>query len=146
VPNPHPLALAYLRAFAAAHHARGHVVPTGMPSPAMQMHRARDAWQRAGCPLEVEAAHATPAEARAKLAALLADTPIEHEPPAPTFRLDHEPGLLGDLDLAAEGTIRIERMGDSSMWIRVEHEGGAVVINLHAKGGKLRQTVEVPRA
>jgi hypothetical protein len=82
-PNPHPLALAYLRAFAAAHHARGHVVPTGMPTPAMQMHRARDAWQRAGCPLEVEAAHATPAEARAMLAALLADTPIEHEPSTP---------------------------------------------------------------
>ena len=53
MPNPHPLALAYLRAFAEAHHARGHVVPTGMPSPAMQMHRARDAWQKAGCPLEV---------------------------------------------------------------------------------------------
>lgn len=50
--TPHPLALAYLRAFAEAHHARGHVVPTGMSSPAMQMHRARDAWQRAGCPLE----------------------------------------------------------------------------------------------
>lgn len=53
--TPHPLALAYLRAFAAAHHARGHVVPTGMPSLAMQMHRARDAWRKAGCPLEVEA-------------------------------------------------------------------------------------------
>lgn len=54
--TPHPLALAYLRAFAEAHHARGHVVPTGMPSPAMTMHRARDAWQRAGCPVEVEPA------------------------------------------------------------------------------------------
>jgi hypothetical protein len=69
-----------------------------------------------------------------------------HELPSPTFRLDHEPGSLGDLDLAAEGTIRIERMGDSSMWIRVEHEDGAVVINLHAKGGKLRQAVETEPA
>lgn len=58
--NTHPLALAYLRAFAEAHHARGHVVPTGMPSPAMQMHRARAAWQGAGCPLEVEPAHNNP--------------------------------------------------------------------------------------
>ena len=59
------------------------------------------------------------------------------------YRLDHEPGLLGDLDLAAEGTIRIERLGDSAMCIRVEHEGGAVVINLHARGGKLRRVVEI---
>lgn len=54
--TPHPLAMAYLRAFAAAHHARGHVVPTGMPSPRAAMRRARDAWQKAGCPLEVEEA------------------------------------------------------------------------------------------
>ena len=53
--DTHPLALAYLRAAAEAHHARGHVVPTGMPSPRAAMRRARDAWQRAGCPVEAEA-------------------------------------------------------------------------------------------
>ena len=59
------------------------------------------------------------------------------------YRLDHGPGPLGDLDLAAEGTIRIERLDDDLVWIRVEHEDGAVVINLHVKGRKLWQTVEL---
>ncbi len=71
-------------------------------------------------------------------------TPTHRQPVA--FRLDHEPGSLGDLDLAAEGTIRIERLDDDLMSIRVEHKGGAVVIDLHARGGRLRQTVEVSRA
>jgi hypothetical protein len=92
-----------------------------MPSPAMAKHKASAAWQKAGCPLENE--------------------------DAPPFRLDHEPGPLGDLDIAAEGTIRIERMDDGFVWICVVHAGGTVTINLNAKKGQLRQVVivESPR-
>lgn len=48
--DTHPLALAYLRAFAAAHGAAE--VPMGVRSPALAMHRAQAAWVAAGCPID----------------------------------------------------------------------------------------------
>lgn len=53
----HPLALALLRAEAAAYRASEGVTgahPDDPPHPAMLAHRLRGEWQRAGCPVEVE--------------------------------------------------------------------------------------------
>ena len=52
----HPLALALLRAEAAAHRATEGTTgahPDDPPHPAMLVHRLRGEWQRAGCPVEV---------------------------------------------------------------------------------------------
>lgn len=53
----HPLALALLRAEAAAYRASEGVTgahPDDPPHPAMLAHRLRGEWQRAGCPVEAE--------------------------------------------------------------------------------------------
>lgn len=52
----HPLALALLRAEAAAYRASEGVTgahPDDPPHPAMLAHRLRGEWQRAGCPVDV---------------------------------------------------------------------------------------------